>query len=44
MSVFKFKHFEINQSDSAMKVGTDAMVLGAFINSEDKKIGLDVGA
>ena len=44
MSIFKFKHFEINQSESAMKVGTDSMILGAFINSEDKKTGLDVGA
>lgn len=30
MSLFRFKHFVINQSDCAMKVGTDAMVLGAW--------------
>jgi tRNA1Val (adenine37-N6)-methyltransferase len=43
MSAFKFKHFDIVQDDNAMKVGTDAMVLGAFINSQDRKVGLDVG-
>ena len=26
-----------------MKVGTDSMILGAFIDSEQKKIGLDIG-
>jgi len=30
MSLFRFKFFVINQSDCAMKVGTDAMVLGAW--------------
>jgi tRNA1Val (adenine37-N6)-methyltransferase len=30
MSLFRFKHFVINQSECAMKVGTDAMVLGAW--------------
>ena len=43
MSVFKFKHFTIQQSDSAMKVGTDAMILGALIQSKDKTHGLDIG-
>lgn len=44
MSVFKFKFFDIKQSDAPMKVGTDAMVLGASINVEGKKRGLDVGS
>lgn len=44
MSIFKFKHFEINQSDSAMKVGTDAMILGSFIDSTNCKNGLDIGS
>ena len=44
MSVFKFKFFDIKQSDAPMKVGTDAMVLGASINIQDKKRGLDVGS
>lgn len=43
MSVFKFKHFTVQQSDSAMKVGTDAMVLGAFVDTSNKDHLLDVG-
>lgn len=43
MSVFQFKHFSVKQSDSAMKVGTDAMLLGAFIETEEKKSALDIG-
>lgn len=44
MSVFRFKEFSVHQSKSAMKIGTDAMILGALINSSDKKKGLDIGA
>lgn len=44
MSTFQFKHFDIVQKDNAMKVGTDSMVLGAFINSSNRKKGLDIGA
>jgi len=44
MAAFKFKHFEIIQEDNAMKVGTDSMVLGALINCQNRKVGLDVGA
>ena len=44
MSIFKFKFFESKQADSPMKVGTDAMVLGASIDVLDKRHGLDVGA
>ena len=44
MSIFKFKHFEIKQSDSAMKVGTDAMLLGSLVDSKGKKTALDVGS
>lgn len=44
MSVFKFKFFDIKQADSAMKVGTDAMILGSLINPDDMATALDVGA
>jgi tRNA1Val (adenine37-N6)-methyltransferase len=44
MSVFKFKEFNVIQSDSAMKVGTDAMVLGALIDCSGATKGLDIGA
>ena len=43
-SIFKFKHFQIDQSRSAMKIGTDGVLLGAWtpIDSNPKTI-LDVG-
>ena len=44
MSSFKFKHFIIEQANSAMKVGTDAMILGAMIDCSKNKNGLDIGA
>lgn len=43
MSVFKFKQFEVNQTMSAMKIGTDAMLFGALIDSAGKKNALDIG-
>ena len=44
MSVFRFKEFEIFQANAALKVGTDAMIFGAFLNAEGKKNALDIGA
>ncbi|NRA10715.1 MAG: methyltransferase [Crocinitomicaceae bacterium] len=44
MSSFRFKQFEIIQDDNAMKVGTDSMVLGSFINGHGRKRGLDIGS
>jgi len=43
MSVFRFKEFSIIQDRSAMKVGTDAMLLGAFIESNQKGKCLEIG-
>ncbi|TNE53229.1 MAG: methyltransferase domain-containing protein [Bacteroidetes bacterium] len=44
MSVFRFKQFEIRQERSAMKVGTDALVLGALMSKNQKGSGLDIGS
>ena len=44
MSVFQFKHFSISQANSAMKVGTDSMLLGSSIYAVKPKRILDVGA
>lgn len=43
MSVFRFKHFEIYQQHAALKVGTDAMVLGALCRFPKKARLLDIG-
>jgi tRNA1Val (adenine37-N6)-methyltransferase len=44
INLFKFKYFEIEQINSVFKVGTDALVLGAWINptNEIRNI-LDIG-
>ncbi|MAB95091.1 MAG: tRNA (adenine-N(6)-)-methyltransferase [Flavobacteriales bacterium] len=44
MSVFKFKKFSIVQSKSAMKVGTDGVLLGSWVNCQSAKKILDIGA
>jgi tRNA1Val (adenine37-N6)-methyltransferase len=44
MSIFQFKYFTIFQSRSALKVGTDSMVLGALIESNIELTGLDIGS
>ncbi len=44
MSLFKFKEFDVIQSRSAMKVGTDAMILGSLVNAENCESALDIGA
>ena len=43
MSIFNFKHFSIQQSNTALKVGTDAMLLGSLCNWENPKRLLDIG-
>lgn len=44
MSAFQFRYFSVKQERSAMKVGTDAMILGAFIDATLKQRGLDIGS
>lgn len=43
MSLFKFKEFDIEQSGCAQKVGTDSMVLGAFVDHINPDRILDIG-
>ena len=43
-SIFRFKKFEILQEHSALKVGTDAMLLGALISADQASHGLDLGS
>lgn len=44
MSSFKFKHFEILQGKSAMKVNTDGVLLGAWVSITGAELSmLDVG-
>jgi tRNA1Val (adenine37-N6)-methyltransferase len=42
-SVFKFKKFTILQEKSALKVGTDSMLLGSLIDPSHATRGLDLG-
>ena len=42
-SYFKFKQFTIEQSDCAMKVGTDGCLLGSWFNCCESKNVLDIG-
>lgn len=42
-SIFKFKEFSIQQEKSAMKVGTDGVLLGAWVSVNQPKRILDIG-
>jgi tRNA1Val (adenine37-N6)-methyltransferase len=44
MYVFRFQLFDVIQSNNPLKVGTDSMLLGAFIDPTDAKTALDIGA
>ena len=43
MSVFKFKEFSIVQGKSAMKVGTDGVLLGCWVSCDKVSNILDIG-
>jgi tRNA1Val (adenine37-N6)-methyltransferase len=40
---FKFKQFAIDDSDCAMKVGTDSVLLGSWLCLNDDELVLDIG-
>lgn len=40
---FEFRQFTINQDKTAMKVGTDGVLLGAWTNAENAKTIIDIG-
>lgn len=42
-TLFRFKKFAINQDKCAMKVGTDAVLLGAWVQINQEKNILDIG-
>ena len=43
MSVFQFKEFKIIQEKSAMKVGTDGVLLGSWVSCKNSNEILDIG-
>lgn len=42
--IFRFRQFSITQRDSAMKVGTDSVLLGSYCNPAKANHILDIGA
>ncbi len=44
LSVFRFKYFDVKQEKNPLKVGTDSMLLGAFIEASGHKSALDLGS
>jgi tRNA1Val (adenine37-N6)-methyltransferase len=44
LSVFRFQLFDVIQSKNPLKVGTDSMLLGSFIDPALAKNALDIGA
>lgn len=40
---FRFKQFSVNHQHCAMKVGTDGVLLGAWVNADMKTRALDIG-
>ncbi|MFN5910055.1 MAG: methyltransferase, partial [Bacteroidota bacterium] len=44
MSSFQFRRFRVDQDNSAMKVGTDALLLGAMVSFSGAQEVLEIGA
>ena len=42
-SIFRFKQFEVDQSNCAMKINTDGVLLASLVEMDDPKRVLDVG-
>jgi len=42
-SIFKFKQFQVDQTDCAMKINTDGVLLAALVQSDQPKRILDIG-
>ena len=40
--IFQFKQFAVKQQDSAMKIGTDSVLLGCFCDTKQAKYILDI--
>lgn len=43
MGVFRYKQFNIRQDNTAMKIGTDGTLLGAWVDVSDAETILDIG-
>ena len=43
MGTFRFKQFSVTDDEASLKVGTDAVLLGAWVRIGDAKRLLDVG-
>jgi tRNA1Val (adenine37-N6)-methyltransferase len=43
MGHFRFKQFSVRQEQSAMKVGTDGVLLGAWVQATEPGCILDIG-
>ena len=41
---FNFKKFSIHQNNAAMKIGTDGILIGAWVNVSKKLRALDIGS
>jgi tRNA1Val (adenine37-N6)-methyltransferase len=42
-SIFHFRHFSLQQDKCAMKVGTDGVLLGSWVKTQNEKNILDIG-